>query len=166
MFCTDILCFLVLFRPKFQCCFVIFDTKQHEMIRWPKAVFDHILRQLLIKLFISNVPFIVALSYAKIVAFPNERQPLPVPLNPHKIWEFPILMSKKTVCTQAVSNWLKISKGSLHSYKELKAGQKYIWLSQKLSILFQSVFQSKKSLSFSTDFPPSTHKNHLVKNSR
>lgn len=40
-------------------------------------------------------PFIVALSYAKTAAFLNERQPLSVPRNPHKIWGFPISMSKK-----------------------------------------------------------------------
>ena len=49
------------------------------MIRWPKAVFDHILKQLLTKLFYFNTPFIVALSYAKTAAFLNERQTLPVP---------------------------------------------------------------------------------------
>ena len=45
--------YFVLIYCAFQCCFVIFDTKRHEMIRWPKVVFDHILKQLLIKLFIS-----------------------------------------------------------------------------------------------------------------
>ena len=79
IFRADILCFLVLFHTKFQCCFVLFDTKWHEMIRWSKAVFDHILKQLLIKLFILNVPFITALSYAKTAAFLNKRQPLHVP---------------------------------------------------------------------------------------
>ena len=95
---------------------MIFDTKRHEMIRWSKAVFDHILKQLLIKLFISNVPFIVALSYAKTAAFLNKNQPFQTPRNPHKIWEILILMSKKTLCTQDVSAGKKIAKGSLHSH--------------------------------------------------